>query len=151
MSRCTTAILLVSTCDITRLTNDVFPIRRGEMRITFNPFSKFNFSRRVSRTRSVKLLPPTETPYKKEGFLSLFIIVIRYFFRSPLGGPLLSELLKSLQRYNIFLIYTRPWSRKMHFFIQFREQGRATAHDFVVAHLAKKQYLCTVFQKKESQ
>ena len=47
-----------------------------------------------------------------------------------------------LQRYNIFLIYTRPWSRKMHFFIRFREQGRATAHDFVVAHVEKKQYLC---------
>ena len=37
----------------------------------------------------------------------------------------------------------------MHFFIRFREQGRATAHDFVVAHLAKKQYLCTVFRKAE--
>ena len=34
------------------------------------------------------------------------------------------------------------WSRKMHFFIRFREQGRATAHDFVVAHVEKKQYLC---------
>jgi len=42
----------------------------------------------------------------------------------------------------LFLIYTRPWSRKMHFFIRFREQCRATAHDFVVAHVEKKQYLC---------
>ena len=44
--------------------------------------------------------------------------------------------------YRFILIYTRPWSRKMHFFIRFREQGRATAHDFVVAHIKIKQYLC---------
>ena len=40
--------------------------------------------------------------------------------------------------YRFILIYTRPWSRKMHFFIRFRDRGRATAHDFVVAQVEKK-------------
>ena len=37
------------------------------------------------------------------------------------------------------------------FFIHFREHGRVTAHDFVVAHVEEKQYLCTVFREKEKQ
>ena len=35
------------------------------------------------------------------------------------------------------------------FFIHFREQGRATAHDFVVAHFARNHYLCIVFPKRK--
>ena len=73
------------------------------------------------KKRSLIILS-AEKPYRTE--LSVAHLVVLYY------------------NHRIFLIYTRHWSRKMHFFIRFREQGRATAHDFVVAHVPKKQYLC---------
>ena len=95
MSRCTTAILFVSTCDITRLTKDVFPIRRGDINTTFWPFSKSLFSRLVSAVRSVKFSPSTATPYTKAFFIVLRVLVFR------------------LQRYNFFAKFTTLWTTKL--------------------------------------
>lgn len=46
----------------TFLTSDVLPMRRGEIKTTLSPLSKFIFRRRVSLILSVKLSPDTDTP-----------------------------------------------------------------------------------------
>ena len=46
----------------TFLTKDVLPMRLGDIRIVFTPFSKLDLSLLVSCVLSVKLSPSTDTP-----------------------------------------------------------------------------------------
>ena len=63
MSIITILISGLSISERTFFTSEVFPIRLGDMRITFIPFSKSFFSLFVSFSLSVKLLPSTDIPY----------------------------------------------------------------------------------------
>lgn len=62
MSISTTFIFGSLISDLTFFTKEVFPIRRGDMRITFMPFSRSFFSRAVSLILSVKFSPSTDIP-----------------------------------------------------------------------------------------
>lgn len=62
MSITMTFILGSLISDLTLFTVEVFPIRRGDMRITFMPFSRSFFSRAVSLILPVKLSPSTDIP-----------------------------------------------------------------------------------------
>ena len=92
----------------------------------------------IDRTKWRRTHPEGEGACRNTRILVFVHNCNKVFFRSPLGGPLLSELLKSLQRYNIFFDIHKTLVAKNVFFIRFREQGRAAAHDFVVAHVEKK-------------
>ena len=70
-------------------------MRRGEIRTTFMPFSKSNFSRCVSFTLSVKFSPSTDIPYTN----ALFIIGWSNVCR--------------LQKYRKKARYTNLWSTKL--------------------------------------
>jgi hypothetical protein len=58
----------------TLLTKEVFPIRRGEIKMEFTPFSKFRRRRCVSISLSVKCSPSTDIPKTK----GLFVILMQF-------------------------------------------------------------------------
>ena len=56
-------------------TIELFPIRRGDTRMTLMPFSKSNFSRLVSFTLSVKFSPSTDIPYTNAFSISIPVVL----------------------------------------------------------------------------
>ena len=68
----------------TFFTNDVLPMRRGEMRTVLTPFSKFSLILSVSCVLSVKFSPSTDTP--KMNVLSIPCVFCRKSSKKTLGS-----------------------------------------------------------------
>ena len=84
-------------------TNDVLPMRRGEMSTVFTPWRKFDTRRSVSFMRSVKFSPDVATP-KMNGLLfinELYLVGIQLqmlVIFLLLTSLLLTKLLQSFSR-----------------------------------------------------